>query len=551
MKRFKSLVAVAVVGAAIVAMSTAANAVTYHFVAAGSSAQWQMAAIGAEQVAINEATANGTGQVVCHWTKSTSSSQGGFVADNRDVRILPEPGNIWIVWLQASGTCPGNTGSGDPAVTDIWLAVSVDSTVGVRTFSIQETGPVSGATVNLGSGTTGGEAGSNKVLSALWPDSSSDGTLNGNVLSDIGTTVGRGPHVSVGMTDIRPEDALFATIRAMAALNTTSWSGLGYVGPTTNIGAPIYTAQSTGTFATPIRFGLSGKKDPINTGITVPPYVTIPIGAAPIIFATNNAGTVAIKDLTTGVTDPGTTTGGPYLAQLFFSGQGTCDTNDLAFGGTGTATGTALTIFLREPLSGTMNTTEFNVFRTHGNTKGSQEVGVINPVNTPYNPLNLPCTTHGKRSRSIGTGEVVGSSSPAYGLLGTPNSIGYFFYGFANASKITGTNFNYLTLDTVDPVYGSTTDNPLPNQQLPNCGGSTADANCTSTAEWLATASYPAGYSYPNLRNGKYKAWSVYRWLIAKANIGTDPYGYDAVAVTAQNYVDSAVADFVPYVACP
>ncbi len=44
---------------------------------------------------------------------------------------------------------------------------------------------------------------------------------------------------------------------------------------------------------------------------------------------------------------------------------------------------------------------------------------------------------------------------------------------------------------------------------------------------------------------------TVYRWLIAKANIGTDPYGYDAVAVTAQNYVDSAVADFVPYVACP
>ena len=132
MTRMKSLFAAAV-ASAIVAVVPAANAQTFHFVGSGSSAQWTMAALAADQLAINQG--NGT---VCHWTGATGSSNtDALVTDNRDVRILPETGNVWIVWSQ-NAACSSTTAT----VTDIWLAVSVDSTVGVRTFSANQVAAV-------------------------------------------------------------------------------------------------------------------------------------------------------------------------------------------------------------------------------------------------------------------------------------------------------------------------------------------------------------------------------------------------------------------------
>jgi len=559
MTRIKALFA-AVAVAAIVALAPAANAQcnNVHFVGSGSSAQWQMAALGADQLAVNEnaASYHGLGYSVTHWTGKNLA----YVADSRDSRILPELGNLWVVWIgDSSGNC-----------YDLWEAISVDSTVGVRTFSIQESASVSGGEVYLSNTVTTTTGGSGSIANGLWADPSpSDTDLTTAVINSIGTGSASGPttagqHVNVGMTDIRPEDALFATNRSVAALNTTTWAGLGYVGPTKYIGAPIYTNQGTGTVATPIGFALSGKPDPI-TKFDVPAYTTVPIGAAPIIFITNNNGTPVIFNLVSGVVPDAT--GGPYSASKFFGGEVPCDTHASAFGGNDDGAGTPLTVFLREPLSGTMNTTEFNVFRSVKNPDGSQETGVINPTRTPYNPLSLGCPTHGSRSRAIGTGEVVGKAA-TYGLLGNPNSIGYIFYGFANASKlIPNTNFNYLTLDGVDPIgqlqtctggsnngtecsnssqcTGGGTCGPFvnPTQLLPSCGQSTQPA-CPSSL-------FVGGQSFPTLRNGTYKAWSVYRWLITTSLLGSDPYGLDAVAQSAQDYVDTEVADFVPFLTCP
>ncbi len=335
-------------------------------------------------------------------------------------------------------------------------------------------------------------------------------------------------YINVALTDLRPEDALFATTRALAKLNKTNWSGLGYIGPNATIGAPIYTAQGTGTQATPVKFGLSGQSDPI-TGITVPPYTTIPVGAAQVIFVLNNGGTFSSStaNLITGVG-----TKGPFPLAHLFDGTTTADTDNAAFGGPGDGAGTPLTLFLREPLSGTENVAEFTLFRTTGNTDDSQEVGVINPYNSPYNPLNLPTPVHGVRQRALSTSEVVGSnkSGAAYGLLGTPNSLGYIFFSFANASKLSGAGFNYLTLDGVDPlaIPGTT------NQALPN--GTVTDA-----------ASVWGGPSFPNLRNGTYKAWSFLRYLVPNSLIGVDPYGPDVLAQSAQDIVDTTVSDFVPF----
>jgi hypothetical protein len=518
----------AVVLLATVAGNSAANAQTVHVAGASASSQFLTAALGADQLALNEIAANvanGTwsaGQkVTFHWTAKNSAN----LIDNRDTlgRILPEIGNAFVVWIADASDPTGNTN-----VTDIWTAESVDSTVAVRCFSAQEkTGW--GAQLEL----IPTIAGNLIFPTSLWPDNSADVSLitAPNVSNAVGTSAtGIGDvHINVAFTDLRPEDALYATTRSLTALNTTTWAGLGYVGPTVNIGAPIFTAQNTGTSATPVKFALSGKADPI-TKIVVPAYTTIPVGAEPIVFILNNGGTFSSStvNLTTGVG-----TKGPYPLAHLFDGTTTADTHNVAFGGPGDGAGTPLTLFLREPLSGTMNVIEFEAFRSTGNTDDSQEVGVINPTRSPYNPLDLNTPAHGTRERALSTSEVVGSNKTGsiYGLLGTPNSLGYIFFSFANASKLSGPGFNYLTLDSVDPLAIPGT----VNQELPNG---------TVTA---ASAVWPTTPSFPNLRNGTYKAWSFLRYLVPNSLIGVDPYGPDVLAQSAQDNVDASSADFVPF----
>ena len=93
MTRIQSLFAAATV-AAIAAVVPAANAQNVHFVGAGSSAQWQMAAVAADQLAINENSAvYGGAETVQHWTYGN----GAEAVDNRSTVIEPEVGNPWLV----------------------------------------------------------------------------------------------------------------------------------------------------------------------------------------------------------------------------------------------------------------------------------------------------------------------------------------------------------------------------------------------------------------------------------------------------------------------
>jgi hypothetical protein len=500
--------------AILLAGALSAAAQTLHVVGAAASSQFLTAAIGADQLALTEIANNGTQgtQATFHWTAKNAAN----ILDNRaGGLILPELGNVFVVWIADASDPTGNTN-----VTDIWTAESVDSSVAVRAFSAQQT-TGSGAQLELMP-----QAANNLVSPvSLWPDGNADVTLVGvsNVYNAIGTSSsGSGDaHINVALTDLRPEDALFATTRALTKLNTKTWAGLGYTTPNPDIGAPIYTAQGTGTQATPVKFGLSGQADPI-TKIVVPAYTTIPIGAAPVIFVLNNGGTFSSStaNLITGVG-----TKGPFPLAHLFDGTTTADTHNAAFGGPGDGAGTPLTLFLREPLSGTANVAEFTLFRTTGNTSDSQEVGVINPYDTPYNPLNLSTPVHGVRQRALSTSEVVSA------LQGTSYSLGYIFFSFANASKLAKSNFNYLTLDGVDPLAIPGT----VNQELPN-GTVTAAASV-----------WPSGPSFPNLRNGTYKSWSFLRYLVPSSLVGADPYGPDVLAQSAQDLVDTTVSDFVPF----
>ena len=511
---------------AIVAVVPAANAApVVHVAGVGSSAQFLGTMIGMSTLAAN----NLGGQCQYHWTRKNALQ----AHDNRDSlgRILDETGNVGVVWIADCGDTTGNTN-----VTDIWIDGQYDSTLGVRLFSAQQKAPTagSGATLYFISSTLSGD---DNLVSPnnLWADNKADTfPLPSNVVNVFGTAAPGSVHVNMGLTDIRPEDALAATTRAKAVLNTSTWAGLGYQGPTPQIGAPIYTAQtgSSSNF-TPVGFGLSGNNDPINSGVQVPAYTTIPVGAAPIVFAYNNGGTFDsnVSNLISGVKGDGTSnTVGSYKLANLFDGTSSCDASNAAFGGTGNPA-TVITLFLREPLSGTMNTTEFSLFRTTGNSHDSQEVGIVNPTRAPYNPLNLACNGSGSRQRRIGTGQVLSAINT------TANGLGYFFFSFANAATVNGSlanasHFNYLTVDGVDPLGISGTT----NQELPFCSATL----CPATTWWAG------GISYPNLRNGTYKAWSVYRWTVYNSN--TDPLGPAALATSMQDNIDSTVADFVPFV---
>ena len=517
MTRMKS--ALAALAMSVMAVLPAAQAQTLHVLGAGSSAQFLSAALGADDFAVQ--IASGSGGALCsfHWTGKNSAN----VIDNRSSLIQPELGNIWIVWTAACSDATGNTG-----VQDVWADISVDSTVGVRAFLAVNSDGSFGAQAQV----LPKAAGDNLISpQSLWKDNLADVSLltAPNVSALIGTSASGGAHINVGLTDIRPEDASYATTRALGTLSTTTWSGLGYKGANASIGAPIFTADGQGTKAVPIKFALTGT-DPI-THKAARSFTTVPLGAAPIIFVYNNNGAFDpnVVNASTGVGVTGTAN--KLLAHLF-DGTTICDSHNQAFGGTGDGLGNPITVVLREPLSGTMNTTEFTVFRTFGNTSDSQEKGVINPFNSPYNPLNLGCPTHGHRFRAIGTGEVVNAIKKSGNAIAPPdaNVIGYLFWGFANASKLTGASFQYLTLDGVDPIA-------LPgtvNQQLPNCTGTT----CPATL-------WTGGLSFPNLRNGTYKSWSLLRWVVPSGDV--DPFGPTQLAADSQTFATNEFADYVAF----
>lgn len=416
-------------------------------VGAGSSAIWQTAAIGAwKQLA-------GTGAL--HYTVKGTCTSGNCaqIHDSRSASIPNQGGNLWVVW------------SADQS--KVWAYVSVDSVLGNRSFfavpraSVQ----VDAETLTL--------PGQNLISTGLW---GSDASALPSAIYD---AINNGT-LTTAFTDIRPEDAKMAECRAASALGAALPSGY-YGGPglgystscTALLPTAIFSAFTTSS-AQPVAFNLSGT-DPF-TGEATKAYTTVSIGASPIVFVINrtDANGLGAPGLYKNVDQA-------QLQQLF-SGA-TCDSN--AFGVTGPSN-VPVTVVLREPISGTMNTTEYTTFYVKGSHM-SQETSVT-PSLPNNNPLDQPCAAGGgKRMRAIGTGEVISN-----GVLPNADSIGYTFFGYGNVAPLAGTpNYGYLTLTGVDPTQASYT-----NGELPVC---------------TAPCPLAPGTSFPNLRNGTYSAWSVLR----------------------------------------
>jgi hypothetical protein len=652
MRRMRLLFAT-LVAVASVALVPAMSATTVHFVGAGSSAEFQGFEVAAiNDLAVKVAGTTGT---VHHWSVKTSNTVGcggtcTAGVDNRSTGIIPQYGNFWAVWVCNTTTYPCPAGD----ITDIWAFLSVDTTVGDRLFLAQSvvggvqvsdflqlsstigaTTPnkgnvVSPALLLAGAPANGAAANCPSGQSANCDDT----LLPAQVIAALGGTTG--VPFTAGMSDVRPEDAKLATNRSLttnvdtyqatcAAKPCRSWA-LGYgnsaIGGTTKIGAPILSSAVTGSEANPVQFSLPGYKDPFNTTLTVPSTIKVfPVGEDPIVFVVNR------KDTTTGLgysgasshkvngvttywavnvwdqhpyppngTPPAPTTRRP-LGNLFTGHD--CATDNAAFdwpndGGNRLTTPVTLTnisVWLREPLSGTMNTTEFTEFRRYGTTNGNGPTGNglpaltsqeqdIDPVGhtSTDNPLNQTCITEpGTRRRGIGTGEVVGSSGPG-GVANTTDAIAYTFYSYGNVSAIsTSTSYGYLMLDGIDPLFASY-DNaagdagqPAVNGtgtsygEVPGCaqnGGGAGTPNCLAKDIWTVTnsAACPSGpnpgCSYPHLRDGTYPAWSELRVICDTAaghhcTIADDAYGAEALLANMQcdiaNSNTGGVPDLLPF----
>lgn len=506
----------ALVLAAMATLSPAASAVITskgQVVISGSSAAWQSMALAAYNAGACPSASFTVHPPCAHYTngsfnlndtRPTLAGLGGTV--NVD------GGGVWIVWdSPTSGT------------RNVWVFLKVDSIVGDRCFfanpkcNITSPSPFPAA--------------SNSISSALW---GTDSTPPADVQTLF--TKATGPLVNTAATDIRPEDALFESCRVNSALGNgvtgfgDGLDGLGY--NANNSAGTCVQFSTTNTLAklvgTPIKSGLSGSAAQANvlafnisghdpfTNNPVSGGTTLDIGADAIVFIVSK--TAGLSGAT-GATDAG--------LQNMFSGT---NCNGTEVGGTGNTN-----VFLREPLSGTMTTTEMSVFRRPVKTLPPQtHLGVSQETGVGAGTLsNTNCATGGTRTRGIGTGEVVKGVKNSAGS-GT-DGIAYTFYSFGNVSSLAGSgNYGYLTLDSVDPLS-------FASQEFPTC---TAPCSEADFAGWT-TGSVPnlTGNSLPNLRAGNYTAWSLLHLVTSSATNVRD------LLNTSYKYVVTSTPDYIPAVA--
>jgi hypothetical protein len=478
---------------AVVAGSVSVKAQTVVLDGLGSSGLFLELGLGAH------ATVAGGINATCVWSENTNTA---IATDTSLSTTTPgiDKGSAFVAWTKGSdGTCA--------TAGNIYAYVSTDSVVGNRclynsnlsggskcsiSYATAPTAPVglilTGGVANCG--TTGECALPASVVTAL--DSSTQ-------------------LVNFAGTDIRPEDAKFATTRALTNCGSvvgtsTQYLGLGYAA-----GSHILT-------------GVTGSTSFFNVlDFTLPSVFVTPVGATPIIVAVNDASGTGLHSFST-ITSQA-------LANFL---DGTSSFTGQVSSPTGT--GSAVTVFVREPLSGTYNTTEFNVPNRVGTAGGSfatsQDVGLNQPatqrnctVTSPWpvpatttstvlkNPLDFTTPSGGARIRAIGTGQELSS------VVGnTSNSMGYGFWSaanFAGFSAVT-TSAKYYNVDGIDPLAASGT--------IPTTSAQLANVNLTTTAD------------------GKYPIWSMLRLV----NVGTtQDTNVAALAKAAQSFATGTHPDFV------
>lgn len=430
------------------------------------------------QAASGASTAGGVG-ATCIW--STSTSNVVVATDPTTSSLLTpskESGNAWIAWTPASGSCTTVN-----AATQVYAYLQTDSVVGDRCLFNRCT---------IGGGTAGDptSVSTSGIILGAAKEQATVPTAVWNKLLNLA--------VNAAGTDIRPEDAQFAINRALAGCGTavsssnTNYLGLGYKN-----GDAIRSAVSGSTFRV-IRFDSTSQA-----------YTVSAVGAAPVVVAVKGSG---------------------------FSGSSNISSSDLAAYLAGTYSGSvapAATVLIREPLSGTYNTMEYNIPNTttrylsqdvglnqptaQRNCNGSVPAGTptaIDSSNSAYT-MSIATTGGGLRRRTIGTGQELSTL-----FASASDALGYSFWSTANFAGATSGS-KYLTVDGVDPLRDSYVDGTIP-----------------TTSNGLLS-----NVTLSHVANGSYGIWSNIRLV----NLGSTPSTFVTNLVNAaQNFVPSnPLPDFV------
>ena len=531
---------------------------TYVFNGAGSSAAFlELAEAAGSNYAI---PIPGGDTYQCVWSAKSGASTGLSMTDGST--FVTENGNSWIAW-SIDTSAGGVTDCSTPGPTpNIDTYVSTDSVIGNRLLFNNSTGLLGGTP-----GTTAGlvyaasgEGYANNCSATGW-DTTANPTKPVEVCTlpaQIVTFLQTAHPMTAAGTDIRPEDAVFATLRVGGtgcgtAVAGSQYLGLGYgfeTGPSNLVQFLSYFGGSPFNVA---NFTLPGS------------YSVFRIGAAPVIVHINQMDGTALGAGHAGFADTNITNITSGELANFLDGTSS-RTGDM---GQASGTSEGVVVLIREPLSGTYNTMEYNVPNTVEN-QTSMDVGVNQPsaqvnCNGPgvlSNPMNIPSKTAGgfagARQRVIGTSEM---ENVMFGT-GTESNLprgpvlGWSFWSrpnFQNAYSGTvahsNTDARYLTVDGVDPLmakYGTYSPNPVPASGICSSGTCPAGTIPTLTNGGLSAV------TFPHVIDGSYPIWSFLR-LVCIGSGTTSCNEASALAAAAQNFVAlgssvTALAppDFVP-----
>ncbi len=508
--------------AAMVVFFAAGNlhAQTLGMAGSGSSALW---------LELGQASATAAG---CVWTEAKGSSGSPMdleVQDTRPSTAVLEQGNLWVTWNPGTtGTCAAPAGG---TITVNFL-YNLDSVIGNRCFFAN---PACSIKVNAN---PTGVAGGNKVTG--FTDTALPASIEAVVAA---------ASMNTAATDIRPEDAKFASLRMFTPCGNpivtgSQYIGLGYQTGTAGVGTSVAENPIAGSSSFHVLdFNLMGS-DPITGNSLTGAYTVTEVGAQPIIVFVNPGdsggfGSLLVQNVNRG-----------DLAGFLDGSLGR--TLDLVPGYS--AANPASEVFVREPLSGTYNTMEYAIPNS-AEMQTSQDLGLAalnanldspgttvpavycsaiggtftaanaNPLNETPSSLNLSSRAPASgatagRFRAIGTGDEVAA------VLANKDSLGYSFWSAANFANATGANAKYLTVDGVDPLFEDWEDGEIP-----------------------ATTAALSNVTLQHVKDGSYPIWSILRLVTANSGAGFN--AVTALEASVNKFVGPTQPDFVPISTLP
>lgn len=444
---------------------------------------------------IGEAAFSGAGTSACAWSTKTS---GDVVAtDTSSGTTLTDTGNSWVVWVPSTG----NNCSSNATPASVWGYLQTDSVVGNRCLF---NGLSAGCTISYSAAVGSSPAGLIEPGVEVSLPSAVAASLSGG-----GTFPGMAPNVAG--TDIRPEDAEFAATRAVTPCGQVVGTGtFGSVSTNQYLGLGYTNGSTIDSFFSSSKFNVITFTLPANFNVQ-------PVGADPIVVAVNSTDASGTGFNTSEIHNLNRSTLALYLDGSIGM------TNDALVPG-GSATGKPVTVMIREPLSGTYNTMEYNVpnslqFHTSQDVGASQPTSQLNCAGTSVgsNPMNIENTNDGSfRDRAIGTGQELAET------FATNDGLGYSFWGVSNFAAAPTTS-KYLEIDGVDPLFGNYTTGVIP----------------TTTAEL-------SKITFTNVKNGTYPIWSLLRLVYVDSSLQTTVLN---LAHAAGAFSTSVHPDFVAYYA--